>query len=152
MSPDELRVEAKRLRMLADLHARRGEENNREACLLGAESHERLADVIEYAEWVTYGCADPLGRWENPEPAFEVGASVLRLARGETNERESDVRSNAHSQMSDKTHMTPAQAGLVAEVVDLHRDNHSTHYDGCYRSHAGCLAARLHALDDEEDQ
>ncbi len=36
--------------MLADVCARRGEENISEACGWGAESHERLADVIEYAE------------------------------------------------------------------------------------------------------
>lgn len=55
MTPDELRREANRLRVLADFCARRGEENNRSACLIGAESHDRLADVIEvYEAWCAW--------------------------------------------------------------------------------------------------
>ena len=47
MNPDELRREANRLRLVADLNGARGWENNAESCRRGADALDRLADYIE---------------------------------------------------------------------------------------------------------
>lgn len=41
------------------------------------------------------------------------------------------------------------QSELVRAVVDYHADTVSTHWDECYLTHAGCLAKRLQALEEE---
>ena len=32
---------------------------------------------------------------------------------------------------------------VIAEVIEYHADTIGTHYEGCYKHHAGCLAVRL---------
>lgn len=48
---------------------------------------------------------------------------------------------------------TPARSDeqrrrILAEVVKTHEGNLSTHYESCWRHHAGCLAVRLIAMED----
>lgn len=83
-SPDELRRRAKRLRMLAEFLASKGWENNRASCLQGAEANERLADVIDWLEENR-----PIQCSMYSEEGDDSGV-ILRIARGETNERGSD--------------------------------------------------------------
>ena len=39
------------------------------------------------------------------------------------------------------TNQTPES--VIAEVIEYHADTIGTHYEGCYKHHAGCLAVRL---------
>lgn len=41
------------------------------------------------------------------------------------------------------------QTELVRAVIDYHADTIGTHYETCYLHHAGCLAKRLQALEDD---
>ena len=85
MTPAEMRREANRLRLVADLNAARGWENNAESCRRGADALDNLADVIEYVE-------DMYGGEGVGEYLVDCDAgSVWRIARGETNERESSA-------------------------------------------------------------
>ena len=40
---------------------------------------------------------------------------------------------------------------VVEEVYELHKDVIGTHYENCWRNHAGCLASMLKYLMDLED-
>lgn len=46
-------------------------------------------------------------------------------------------------------HMTPQQRRVVDDVIAYHAGHVSTHYEDCYRHHAGCLARVLRDLDDQ---
>lgn len=76
MTPDEMRREANRLRLVADLNGARGWEHNAESCRRGADALDRLADVIEDMEGY-YG-GENIGEWHVDCDAGEV----WRIARG----------------------------------------------------------------------
>lgn len=41
--------------------------------------------------------------------------------------------------------MTPAE--VIATVIEMHKDSIGTHYEGCWKYHAGCLAVLLRDLE-----
>ena len=82
MTPAELRWEANRLRLVADLNAARGWENNAESCRRGADALDRLAEIREtMTDALTESDADEAeggAGWD-----VEVDARwVLRIAEG----------------------------------------------------------------------
>ena len=85
MNPDEMRREANRLRLVADLNGARGWEHNAESCRRGADALDRLADVIEYAEpFAGKQFAGFAAMWD----AHPEMVEVVRIAHGETTNHE----------------------------------------------------------------
>lgn len=89
MTPDEMREAAKRLRFGAEIETNLGIRASMRA---GADALDRLADVIEYAERIAGS-----NRAESPFAVERVrhhdALSILRITRGETNEREGNEHS-----------------------------------------------------------
>lgn len=44
---------------------------------------------------------------------------------------------------TDELNRRPEVREILAEVIATHADQIGTHYEGCYRRHAGCLAVLL---------
>ena len=87
MNPDELRREANRLRLVADLNGARGWENNAESCRRGADALDRMADAwTVYDDWFTWTAAN-----DTDEGVEMLLADISEALRGETNERESSA-------------------------------------------------------------
>ena len=39
---------------------------------------------------------------------------------------------------------------ITQDVLDVHEDRISTHYEGCWKYHIACLASYLHEMSKEE--
>lgn len=60
-----------------------------------------------------------------------------------------DARDAMHHYPIIDRHMTPQQRRVVDDVIAYHAGHVSTHYEDCYRHHAGCLAMLLRDMEDD---